>query len=63
MDLRIFRGTWVATDFSSKTITRSIEKLQNDEAILFSLIYNPEKLSGYVPYAILVWVEDDLKKT
>ena len=49
-----------ATDFSSKTITRSIDKLQNDEAILFSLIYNPEKLSGYVPYAILVWVDGDL---
>jgi len=49
-----------ATDFSSKTITRSIDKLQNDEAILFSLIYNPEKLTGYVPYAILVWVDGDL---
>lgn len=49
-----------ATDFSSKTITRSIDKLQNDEAILFSLIYNPEKLSGYVPYAILVWIDGDL---
>ncbi len=49
-----------ATDFSSKTITRSIDKLQNDEAILFSLIYNPEKLSGYVPYAILVWIDEDL---
>ena len=49
-----------ATDFSSKTITRSIDKLQNDEAILFSLIYNPEKLSGYVPYAILVWVDGEL---
>ena len=49
-----------ATDFSSKTITRSIDKLQNDEAVLFSLIYNPEKLTGYVPYAILVWVDGDL---
>jgi len=51
-----------ATNFSTKTITRSIEKLQNDDAILFSLLYDPEKLSGYVPYAILVWVENDLKK-
>ena len=52
-----------ATNFSTKTITRSIDKLQNDEAILFSLIYNPEKLSGYVPYAILVWVEGNLNET
>jgi len=51
------------TNFSTKTITRSIEKLQNDDAILFSLLYDPEKLSGYVPYAILVWVENDFKKT
>lgn len=51
------------TNFSTKTITRSIEKLQNDDAILFSLLYDPEKLSGYVPYAILVWVENNFKKT
>ena len=51
-----------ATNFSTKTITRSIEKLQNDDAILFSLLYDPKKLSGYVPYAILVWVENDFKK-
>ena len=25
------------------------------------MIYDPEKLTGYVPYAILVWVEDDFK--
>ncbi len=50
------------TVLSSKTIGRCIEKLQKDEAILFTLIYDPEKLTGYVPYAILVWVEDDFKK-
>lgn len=50
------------TELSSKTIGRCIEKLQKDEAILFTLIYDPEKLTGYVPYAILVWVEDDFKK-
>ncbi len=50
------------TKLSSKTIGRCIEKLQKDEAILFTLIYDPEKLTGYVPYAILVWVEDDFKK-
>jgi len=52
-----------STGLSSKTIGRCIEKLQKDEAILFTLIYDPEKLTGYVPYAILAWVEDDLKKT
>lgn len=51
------------TNLSTKTIARSIEKLQGDEAILFTLIYNPEKLEGFIPYAILVWVEGNLKKT
>jgi len=50
------------TKMSSKTIGRCIEKLQKDEAIQFTLIYDPKKLIGYVPYAILVWVEDDFKK-
>ena len=50
------------TKLSSKTIGRCIEKLQKDEAIQFTLIYDPKKLIGYVPYAILVWVEDDFKK-
>lgn len=50
------------TQLSTKTVTRSIEKLQNDEAILFTLIYDPIKLAKYIPYAILVWIENDLKK-
>ena len=49
-----------STSLSSKTITRSLEKLQNDEAILFTLIYDPVKLEKYIPYAILVWVKDNL---
>ena len=52
-----------STGLSSKTIGRCIEKLQNDEAILFTLIYDPEKLTGYVPYAILSWIDGDFKKT
>ncbi|MDE1861311.1 MAG: Lrp/AsnC family transcriptional regulator [Thaumarchaeota archaeon] len=44
--------------FSSKTVARSLEKLQNDEAIQFTLIYNPRKMGGYIPFAILVSVEN-----
>ena len=29
----------------------------------FTLVYNPRKLTGYIPFAILVWVEKDVKKT
>lgn len=52
-----------ATSLSTKTITRSLDKLQNDEAILFTLIYDPIKLEQFVPYAILTWINRDLNKT
>lgn len=52
-----------ATSLSTKTITRSLDKLQNDEAILFTLIYDPIKLEQFVPYAILIWINGDLDKT
>ncbi len=49
--------------FSTKTIARSLEKLQNDEAIQFTLIYNPKNMDKFIPFAILVGVETDVKKT
>ncbi|HVZ62199.1 MAG TPA: AsnC family transcriptional regulator [Candidatus Nitrosotalea sp.] len=48
--------------FSTKTIARSLDKLQNDEAIQFTLIYNPKKMGEFIPFAILVGVTD-VKKT
>jgi len=44
--------------FSTKTIARSLEKLQNDEAIQFTLIYNPKNMGEFIPFAILVGAED-----
>lgn len=52
-----------STNLSTKTITRSIKRLQNDDAIQFTLIYNPTKIEGYIPHAILTWINGDLKKT
>ena len=49
--------------FSTKTITRSLDKLQNDEAIQFTLIYNPKNMGDFIPFAILVGVNADIKKT
>lgn len=48
--------------FSTKTVARSLDKLQNDEAIQFTLIYNPRKMGEYIPFTILVSVKD-VKKT
>lgn len=49
--------------FSTKTVTRSLEKLQNDEAIQFTAIYNPKNMGDTIPFAILVGVKGDIKKT
>jgi len=51
------------TDLSTKTITRSIEKFQNDEAVQFTLVYEPTKIEGYIPFCILTWIDGELKQT
>jgi DNA-binding Lrp family transcriptional regulator len=53
----------VKSDFSTKTIARSLEKLQNDEAIQFTLIYNPKNMGEFIPFAVLVGVKGDIKRT
>lgn len=50
-------------NLSTKTITRCIDKLQQNEGIQFTLIHNPKKIENFIPHAILTWVEGDLKET
>lgn len=47
--------------FSTKTVTRSLDKLQNDEAIQFTSIYDPKKMGEFIPFAILVGVTTNVK--
>jgi DNA-binding Lrp family transcriptional regulator len=51
------------TSLSTKTIARSLKKLQDDEAIQFTLIYDPAKFDQYIPFAVLVWVEGNMHET
>ncbi|MEM2161099.1 MAG: AsnC family transcriptional regulator [Candidatus Nitrosotenuis sp.] len=51
------------TKLSTKTITRSLQKLQNDEAIQFTLIYDPTKFGQYIPFVVLAWVNGDFAET
>ena len=51
------------TKLSTKTITRCIEKLQKNEGIKFTTIYDPKKIKKFIPYAIITWSKGDLKKT
>jgi len=48
---------------STKTVTRCIDKLQQNEGIQFTLVYDPTKIKNFVPHAILAWIDGDLRKT
>jgi len=51
------------TNLSTKTITRCIEKLDENEGIQFTLVYDPTKIKGFIPHAVLTWIDGDLKET
>ena len=51
------------TGLSTKTITRCIEKLHEDEGIQFTLIYDPKKLKILFLMRTLTWIDGDLKET
>jgi len=52
-----------STNLSTKTITRCIEKLQENDGIQFTLVYDSKKIENFIPHVILTWIEGDLKET
>ena len=46
---------------SSKTVTRSIEKLQENPAFQFTLTYNPGKIKPYIAHAILCVINGNVE--
>ena len=51
------------TKMSTKTITRCIEKLHQNDGIQFTLVYDPRKIENFIPHAILTWIKGDVKET
>ena len=51
------------TNLSTKTITRCIEKLQGNDGIQFTLVYDSRKIENFIPHVILTWIEGNLKET
>lgn len=51
------------TNFSTKTVTRCIEKLNDNEGIQFTLTYDPTKIKGFISHAILTWIDGNVKET
>lgn len=52
-----------STNLSTKTITRCIEKLHENDGFQFTLIYDPTKIEDFIPHAVLTWINGDLKET
>ena len=51
------------TNLSTKTVTRCIDKLQENEGIQFTLVYDPTKIEKFIPHAILAWINGELRET
>ena len=49
------------TNLSTKTVTRCLEKLQENDGSQFTLIYEPTKIQGFIPFVILAWINEDVK--
>lgn len=51
------------TGLSTKTITRCMEKLHENDGVQFTLVYDPTKIDSFIPHVILTWIDGDLKNT
>lgn len=51
------------TGLSTKTITRCIDKLQENDGIQFTVIYDPTKIENFIPFAVLAWIDGDHRET
>ena len=49
------------TKLSSKTVMRSIEKLQNNPAFQFTITYDPSKIKPYISHAVLCVVNGNIE--
>ena len=50
------------TELSTKTINRGLEKLQNNESVQFTLVFDPSKIDGFVCYAVVAITQEDIPK-
>ena len=48
------------TKLSTKTINRGLEKLQDNESIQFTLVYDPSKIEGFLCYAVVAITQEDI---
>ena len=46
------------TGLSTKTVARCRDRLLAHPGVQFTLTYDPQKLEGYIPHAVLAWMDD-----
>jgi len=50
------------TGVSTKTINRALEKLQSNDSIQFTLVFDPSKIEGFLCYAVVAITQEDIPK-
>ena len=44
---------------STRTVARSIKKLQGNGAVRFSAVYDPTRITGFIPHVVLAWTDGE----
>lgn len=42
---------------SARTVARSIKRMQGNDAVRFSAVYDPTRIGGYIPHVVLAWAD------
>ncbi|MFM7795677.1 MAG: Lrp/AsnC family transcriptional regulator [Candidatus Nitrosotenuis sp.] len=51
------------TNLSTKTVARCMQKLQNDEAVQFTIIFDPKKFGQYIPFVVMTQIDGKFDET
>jgi DNA-binding Lrp family transcriptional regulator len=51
------------TNLSTKTVARCMQKLQNDEAVQFTIIFDPKKFGQYIPFVVMTRIDGKFDET
>ncbi len=51
------------TGYSTKTVARCIARLQRNNGVQFTLVYDPRRFDNFIPYVIMAQIDGDVGKT
>ena len=47
---------------SARTVARSIKRLQKNDAVRFSAVYDPTRIEGHIPHVVVAWTDGDASR-